>query len=189
MDTEPVNVVFKRENKKEGMVHMKKILNIIDLIIYYMTGTLFLFLFIVNVVQIILRSTTGKSMLWVVDFSQLAMIWIVFLGASVAVYRHDHLLIDFIKHKVSKANAYLLDLTTRSLFLVFMLVVVYNGIHITKIRMNIDFISLGWPTGYAYAALPITGIIISIYLFYFICSSIKGMRNKNDRHMKYEGGT
>lgn len=163
-------------------------MKLLDQIIYYFTGALFLILFLVNIVQIILRSTTGKSLLWVVDFSQLLMIWIIFLGASVAVFRHEHLLIDFLKHKVSVVSSHILDLITRSLFLIFMLVVVFTGIEIVQIRMGMSYVSLGWPIGYAYLALPVSGVIICIYLIYFLMGSIKAIFNKedDDREIKME---
>jgi len=167
---------------------LQKVMKLLDQIIYYFTGALFLILFLVNIVQIILRSITGKSLLWVVDFSQLLMIWIIFLGASVAVFRHEHLLIDFLKHKVSVVGSHILDLITRLLFLIFMLVVVFTGIEIVQIRMGMSYVSLGWPIGYAYLALPVSGVIISIYLIYFLNGSIKAILKKedDDREMKLE---
>lgn len=162
---------------------MQKAIKLLDQSVFYLTGVLFIILFLVNIVQIIFRATSGKSILWVVDFSQLTMIWIVFLGASVAVYRHEHLLIDFVKQKVSVLSSHILDLITRSLFLVFMIVVVFTGVEIVKIRMNMSFISLGWPIGYAFVALPISGVIISIYLINFIIVTFKeGFKKENTKH-------
>lgn len=166
---------------------MQKAIKLLDKSVFYLTGVLFIILFLVNIVQIIFRATSGKSILWVVDFSQLTMIWIVFLGASVAVYRHEHLLIDFIKQKVSILSSHILDLITRSLFLVFMIVVVFTGVEIVKIRMNMSFISLGWPIGYAYVALPISGVIISIYLINFIIGTFKKIFKKENTKHKHTG--
>lgn len=167
---------------------MQKAVKLLDQIIYYVTGALFLILFLVNIIQIILRSITGNSILWVVDFSQLLMIWIIFLGASVAVYRHEHLLIDFLKSKVSDVGSHLLDLITRTLFLIFMLVVVITGVEIVQIRMGMTFVSLGWPIGYAFLALPVSGVIISIYLFYFIIVTLKAIfkKEEEDNNIKME---
>lgn len=167
---------------------MQKAVKLLDQIIYYVTGALFLILFLVNIIQIILRSITGNSILWVVDFSQLLMIWIIFLGASVAVYRHEHLLIDFLKSKVSDVGSHLLDLITRTLFLIFMLVVVITGVEIVQIRMGMTFVSLGWPIGYAFLALPVSGVIISIYLIYFIIVTLKAIfkKEEEDNNIKME---
>lgn len=159
---------------------MRKLLNYLDKLLFYFSGILFLGLFLINTVQIVIRSTTSKSLLWVVDFSQLLLVWIVFLGATVALYRKEHLLIDYLKEKVSKKVSAYIDIITRILFLIFIIVISYNGIKVVEIRMSIDYVILGWPTGLAYLAIPVTGVIMILYLFHALYESIQILRYKKD---------
>lgn len=159
---------------------MRKLLNYLDKLLFYFSGILFLGLFLINTVQIVIRSATSKSLLWVVDFSQLLLVWIVFLGATVALYRKEHLLIDYLKEKVSKKVSAYIDIITRILFLIFIIVISYNGIKVVEIRMSIDYVILGWPTGLAYLAIPVTGVIMILYLFHALYESIQILRYKKD---------
>ena len=128
---------------------MRKFISGLDKTLYYFAGCCFLILFIVNVVNIALRTFTSYSLLWAVDFSQFLLVWIVALAAVVALYRNEHLVITYVKEKFSRKIELGIDIITRLILIAFYLILIVSGIEIAQIRMNINYISLGWPTGYA----------------------------------------
>ncbi len=155
---------------------MNRLFAILDKSIYYAIGSAFLFLFILNSVQIILRSFTSYSLLWSVDLSKLIIVWIVFMGATIAVYRHDHLLIEFIKKMFPAKVEITIDLFTRCLLLTFFVVLIVTGIEVTQVRMGIPYTILGWPTGYAYLAVPVSGCFMVVFTLEKIYRLILSLR-------------
>ena len=128
----------------------------------WFTGTLFLALFLLNILRIFLRYFLGVAWLWEPDFSRLLFIWIVFIGATVLYVGKGHLVVDYFLNRMQPKNRehmhFMIDLVTT----VFLVVLVLKGIDVTKVRMRIPFDTWDLPTGYAYIAVPICGAILII---------------------------
>jgi TRAP-type C4-dicarboxylate transport system permease small subunit len=128
----------------------------------WFTGTLFLALFLLNILRIFLRYFLGVAWLWEPDFSRLLFIWIVFIGATVLYVGKGHLMVDFfltrMQSKTRERMHFMIDLMTA----IFLVVLVLKGIEVTKVRMRIPFDTWDLPTGYAYMAVPICSAIMII---------------------------
>jgi len=128
----------------------------------WFTGTLFLALFLLNILRIFLRYFLGVAWLWEPDFSRLLFIWIVFIGATVLYVGKGHLVADYfltrMQLKTRERMHFMIDLMTA----IFLAVLVLKGIEVTKVRMRIPFDTWDLPTGYAYMAVPICGAIMII---------------------------
>jgi TRAP-type transport system small permease protein len=128
----------------------------------WFTGTLFLALFLLNILRIFLRYFFGVAWLWEPDFSRLLFIWIVFIGATVLYVGKGHLVADYflsrMQLKTRERMHFMIDLMTA----IFLAVLVLKGIEVTKVRMRIPFDTWDLPTGYAYMAVPICGAIMII---------------------------
>ncbi len=128
----------------------------------WFTGTLFLALFLLNILRIFLRYFLGVAWLWEPDFSRLLFIWIVFIGATVLYVGRGHLVVDYflnrMQPKTRERTHFIIDLTT----VIFLVILVWKGIEVTKVRMRIPFDTWDLPTGYAYMAVPICSAIMII---------------------------
>jgi TRAP-type C4-dicarboxylate transport system permease small subunit len=126
----------------------------------WFTGTLFLVLFLLNILRIFLRYFLGVAWLWEPDFSRLLFIWIVFVGATVLYIGKGHLMVDFfstqMKSKTRERMRLMIDLVTA----IFLAILALKGIEVTKVRMRIPFDTWDFPTGYAYMAVPICSVIM-----------------------------
>src|SRR4030065_2692543 len=80
----------------------------------WVTGTLFLALFLLNILRIFVRYFWGVAWLWEPDFSRLLFIWIVFIGGTVLYAGKGHLVVDFfitrMKPHVQKRMHFIVDL-------------------------------------------------------------------------------
>jgi TRAP-type C4-dicarboxylate transport system permease small subunit len=128
----------------------------------WVAGTLFLTLFLLNILRIFLRYFLGVAWLWEPDFSRLLFIWIVFIGATVLYAAKGHLVVDYFLARVQpiarERMHFMIDLATA----IFLVVLVLRGIEVTKVRMRIPFDTWDLPTGYAYMAVPICSAIMII---------------------------
>ena len=128
----------------------------------WVAGTLFLALFVLNILRIALRYFFGIAWLWEPDCSRLLFIWIVFIGATVLYVGKGHLAVDFFLSRMQPRTRgrmhFMIDLVTA----VFLAVLVVKGIEVTKVRMGIPFDTWDLPTGYAYVAVPICSVLMTI---------------------------
>jgi TRAP-type C4-dicarboxylate transport system permease small subunit len=126
----------------------------------WVAGTLFLALFLLNLLRIFSRYLLGVAWLWEPDFSRLLFIWIVFIGAAVLCVRKGHLVVDYFLNRMgSKTRERMhfgIDLAT----VIFLVVLVLKGIEVTRVRMRIPFDTWDFPTGCAYLAVPVCGAIM-----------------------------
>lgn len=148
---------------------MQKIIHTLVAGIQWLSGILFLTLFLLNTLQITLRYFWGISWLWVPDLSRLLFIWMVFLGTSVLYARHEHLVMDFFVNKMKDTHRKKLNLLMDLVLGGFLAILILKGIEITKVRMRIPFDTWNLPSGYAYIAVPVcSALMLFITLVRFI---------------------
>ena len=109
-----------------------------------------------------MRYFLGVSWLWVPDFSRLLFIWIVFLGTSVLYARKEHLVMDYFVEKMTDSNRAKLHLIIDIFLALFLVILLLKGFEISKVRMRIPFDTWDFPTGYAYAAVPVCSVVMLV---------------------------
>lgn len=87
----------------------------------------------------------------------------VFLGASVLVGQHEHLVMDFLVSKMKPTSRRMLDLLIQICQIGFFVVMVIGGIPVAKVRMRVPFDTWDFPTGWAYLAVPVCAVIMIIF--------------------------
>jgi len=141
-----------------------KLFDYVERIILYILGSLFIVVFSVNMTEIIYRAVAGKSIIWVVDFTQMLFIWMMMLGATVAMYRGEHVLVEMSTDKWPHKLENTLKLIIKLMILAFYVVLLIKGYKVAQLRMGINYVMLGWPTGYSYAALPVSAVLMIFFL-------------------------
>ena len=126
-------------------------------------GLLFMMLFAVNILRILLRNFVGITWFWIPGFSRLVFIWTVFLGTAALYASDDHLLMDFFVNKMRSETRRWLDIFIHLVFLVFIVCLIVYGYMVFRVRMNVPYTSWNFPTGYAYLAVPVCGVLMLIF--------------------------
>jgi len=139
-------------------------------------------IFAVNVVNIICRTFFGFSILWTTDFSLLMAAWTMLLAMAVLIYRSDHITVTFLVDKMPLKVRQVLRIVTRLTLLATCIMLFFEGIVVTQLRMGILFVMLRWPTAYAFAALPVFALMSSVFLSYNTYIAVKKLikPNSND---------
>ncbi|HEX9006074.1 MAG TPA: TRAP transporter small permease subunit [Bacteroidota bacterium] len=75
-----------------------------------------------------------------------------------------------------RAAQHAADILTRLLVGFMLLILIRDGAVIAGVRMNINYVQLGWPSGLAYFALPITASIMLLFLLISLWDMARGMR-------------
>lgn len=123
-------------------------------------GLDFLILFVLNIGQIISRSFLRMSSVSIPDISRFLFIWLVFLGTAFIYNRKQHLVIEFVKLRLSRSLQYRLSLLTNITMMVFFAILIRSGWRMTMIRMDIPYTGWEIPTGYAYLAVPVCAFLM-----------------------------
>jgi TRAP-type transport system small permease protein len=126
----------------------------------WLTGSFFLLLFLFNIVAVCLRYFSGVSLFWIPDLSRFLFIWIVFAGAAVMEYSGDHLGINFVVERAKPRTQARIALMRGVIMVAFLLLLVYQGIEVSLLRMRINFTTPPLPTGYAFLAVPVSAAIM-----------------------------
>ncbi|WP_176554684.1 TRAP transporter small permease [Georgenia sp. 311] len=125
-------------------------------------GAVLLALFLVNVAQIATRPITG-GWIWVNDLSRLLVTWVIMIGASAAIGLREHLLVDFVVQRAPAAFRTVSALVVRALEVGIGFILLVSGAAVAMNRMDIQYIQLGIPTGYAYLAVPVLGLFMVLF--------------------------
>lgn len=128
----------------------------------WLTGALFGTIFAVNIANITARQING-GWIWVSDLSSLLFVWTVMLGASAAYARHEHIVASFLTDRVSERWQWLLGLLVRAIELLVAFILIVAGMQAAENRMQIEYIQLGVPTGYAYMSVPVLGFLMLLF--------------------------
>jgi TRAP-type C4-dicarboxylate transport system permease small subunit len=139
---------------------MKRLLVTIDKILEWLATAAFLSLFLLSTLQIALRYFFGEALFWLPDLVRLLFIWCVFAGAAVMYHRGEHLVVDFLVKRSKPKTQDLLALGLNLVMLVFLAVMVYQGVVVSRLRMRLNFTVLPVATGYAYASIPIAAAVM-----------------------------
>ncbi|MEE6282930.1 TRAP transporter small permease [Georgenia sp. MJ170] len=127
-----------------------------------LAGALLLVLFLVNVLQIGARPLMG-GWIWVNDLSRLLVTWVIMLGASAAVGLREHLIVDFVVERAPEKFRAVSAYFTRAAEIGIGFILLVSGVVVGMERMNIQYIQLGIPTGYAYLAVPAVGFFMVLF--------------------------
>jgi TRAP-type C4-dicarboxylate transport system permease small subunit len=124
--------------------------------------------------NVVLRYTTGDSIVWAEELSRYLMIWLTFLGAGLVLRYGGHLAIDNLQNVVSARIGQLL----RAL-----IVLCITGFTLAMIWLGSLYILRAWeqttpvmelPFGLVYSALPVGFVFLLLHLAMFV----RGFLNK-----------
>lgn len=125
-----------------------------------LAGACFFAIFVLNVVQIAMRTFGGGGFLWSTDLSSVLFVWMVMLGIAAAYHQRGHIVVDFIVARVHGVSERVIALVVRGVEIAVFVVLVYAGIEVAVLRTGISFIQLDIATSWAYSAVPVGGALM-----------------------------
>lgn len=114
------------------------------------------------------------------ELARYMLIWIGILGAAYVAGQKMHLAIDLLPTKLKgKSKAYLEIFINLAILAFSLSALVVGGIRLVSITLMLNQISAAMqiPLGYIYTVLPISGLLMSFYSFYFIVKQIEVIKN------------
>jgi TRAP-type C4-dicarboxylate transport system permease small subunit len=129
-----------------------------------MCGVLLILVLSLSGLNIILRNIFSVSWLIIEVMQKLSFIWMIFIGIAVVFYHGDHLKMDFFSTKFSPKVKLIVDWLSWCSTLTILIVMIYYGFIVTKVRMTIPFETYkSVPTGWLYIAVPVSAILMLLF--------------------------
>ena len=105
---------------------------------------------------------------WTDELATALLIWISMLGAALVYGERGHLGLDYFVHKLDPTAQWITQLVVHVLVFAFAAgVMVYGGWVMAERTLASGQLlpALGWPKGYTYFAVPVSGIFLCFYAF------------------------
>ena len=124
------------------------------------------------IVQVFSRYVLNHSLFWSEELARYLLVWLTFLGASVAYYRRMHPSINLFQHRFSEHLKQRLRLIVHALSLVFFCVMIWYGIEFAYFVRLQTTPALSLPKWTIFAIIPISGALLALHAVAFIRSDL-----------------
>jgi TRAP-type transport system small permease protein len=135
----------------------------IELALAYLAGLCLAVFTTVVFVDVIYRQALARPLMWPSEWSVMAFVWSVLLGASVAARRRAHFVVEVLPQHLPEALDFALRVFVALATLLFALVVLYFGWEMTLTGQRRFTPMMGYPMVYVFAAFPVAGLAITLF--------------------------
>ncbi len=125
-------------------------------------------------VQVFCRYALNHSLFWAEELSRYLLVWLTFLGASVAYRRKVHPGIDVIYHRLPVIIQKIFSNTVHFISIAFFGVMIFYGVKFSYfVRLQISP-ALYIPKWVIFCIIPFSGLILLIHSLTFLVNEVKG---------------
>lgn len=136
--------------------------------------TILLFSLVIAVfLQIFTRFVLLKPLMWTEEVARFCFIWLIFMGASINVRKRAHFALDLFSSKLSPRSRIYLSFLIQILVGIFAFSLLILGWIFFKVGINRISPTIDISMAYIYAAIPLAGIFMLIYIIESIYKEIK----------------
>ena len=119
---------------------------------------------VVIFVQVVYRYVFHSSLPWSEEFARYTLVYLTFLGASVAVKRNAHIGVEVVVKLLPRPISRVLEWVADALSLVFFVILIVYGSKIVKITMMQLSPAMHVKMGYIYLAVVIGAALMLVHL-------------------------
>jgi len=142
-----------------------KVLDAINTLMEYLMGILFLVLVGITFQEVLRRYLFNDPTHWASEASRFLLIWMTFTGACIVTRLVTHLTMGFTIHRfVNKSKSKIIKVFISAAAAVAMIILTYYSAKVTLLAGYRAAPMTGIPMYYPWAALPVNGAIMSIYM-------------------------
>lgn len=142
-----------------------KVLDAINILMEYLMGILFLVLVGITFQEVLRRYLFNDPTHWASEASRFLLIWMTFTGACIVTRLVTHLTMGFTIHRfVNKSKSKIIKVFISAAAAVAMIILTYYSAKVTLLAGYRPAPMTGIPMYYPWAALPVNGAIMSIYM-------------------------
>ncbi|MFB3816980.1 MAG: TRAP transporter small permease [Candidatus Methylomirabilales bacterium] len=114
--------------------------------------------------QVLFRYVFEAPLSWTEELARTSLIWLTFVGAAVAVRRQAHFALALVVGRLPARFRPLWEAFLASLIVIFLVVLLYQGIQMLPLVHSQLSPSLELPMSYAYLAIPAGAALMLVHL-------------------------
>jgi len=114
------------------------------------------------IVQVFLRYIFSFSLSWSEEVARYLMIWVAFLGGSLALQKGLHIGVELFLVRVSSKTRRWVSILSKMFILIFLIYLTIGGIKITWAVRNQSSPALLFSMAYAYLSAPVGGFFMAL---------------------------
>jgi len=129
---------------------------------------------VIVAVQVFFRYVLNQSLFWSEELARFMLVWLTFLGASVAYHRGVHPGIDMLYTRLPAAWQRLTAIFVHLVSIAFFVVMIVYGVQFSYfVRLQISP-ALYLPKWIIFAIIPVSGAILLVHALAFLLQEIRG---------------
>jgi TRAP-type C4-dicarboxylate transport system permease small subunit len=149
-----------------------KVLDIIEMTIQVISRIFIGGIVAVIFYAVVMRYIFHRPPAWSEELSRFTFIWMIMFGAVLVTREQSHIQITFVLDLLPKTLRFLVSNFIRLLMLGFCWVMIQEGLKIYPIVAEASSPSFGISMGWLYLSIPVSGILMGIYIVETIIKSI-----------------
>jgi TRAP-type C4-dicarboxylate transport system permease small subunit len=133
---------------------------------------------ILVVLQVVCRYFLHISTPWAEEFARLAMVWAIFIAASLGVRKVEHPRVDILLNKMNDKLKLLTEFIIYIFVIALAFIMVKYGLRLVETTAKDITTSLQYPRNVFYWPVPVSGILIALYSIERMVKSILSLKEK-----------
>lgn len=151
---------------------MKKVLDIVEMAIRFISRVFIGAIVAVIFYAVVMRYIFHRPPAWSEELSRFVFIWMIMFSAVLVTREESHIQITFVLDLLPKTLRFFVSNFVRLLMIGFCWVMVQQGLRIYPIVAEASSPSFGISMGWLYLSIPVSGILMGIYILETIVKSI-----------------
>jgi TRAP-type C4-dicarboxylate transport system permease small subunit len=115
---------------------------------------------------------------WSEELAVYLMIWFGIIGIAAGVRRKSHMALEYFADKMPQLVQKGLRIFNYVIMLIYTSVLVYEGINMVELTMSQKSPAIGLPVGYVYLALPVSAVLMVLFILEALTKEIANGRNQ-----------
>lgn len=128
---------------------------------------------LIVIIQVFFRYVLNHSLFWSEELARYLLIWLTFLGASVAYYRRMHPGIDLLYIRFSPRVKRQARLAVHGVSLSLFFVMIWYGCQFAYFVRLQTTPALDLPKWIIFSAIPVSGIILTVHAIAFLINELR----------------
>lgn len=151
----------------------------LDRVTGWVTVAMLSVIFLVLIVAVFFRYVLNSALSWSAEFTCYCMIWVVYLGASIALRRNEHVGLKFFVNFMPKKMALLADILVKVFILSFIYCMVVFGYKYVQDNWTAISTAMEIQLYWIYMAVPVSGALMGYYTVISIIRDILELTDTN----------
>ncbi len=118
---------------------------------------------LVVTLQVVCRYFLGASLVWSEELSRYGLVWITFLGGSIALKKRAHMALQALVDKLSPKPRKVVQIFTLFTIMGFLTIATVKGVQLAIFNLKQHSPAMGVPMGVVYSAIPAGCLLMMVH--------------------------